>query len=479
MFSLLVQKELKAFVLSPRFAGTFLVGAILILLSVYIGIQEYRAAADHTRTTQQLADQQVRQATSWMGMTSRAYRAPDPMMIFVSGLAFDIGRWSDISSRAGVQLRHSLYSDDPIYAVFRFIDFGFIVTVVLSLFALLFTYDAVSGEREDGTLKLVFSNPLPRAKYILAKATGAWLGLTSALIVPTALAILLVLLYKVPFAAQDWVRLGILIAMAAVFCGCFVMLGLLISTLTRQSSVSFLVGLMTWVVLTLIVPRIGIITAGQIAPVPSEAEIQGQREAFARDRWNKFTTEGVGRWHQQSADDTLTDEALLARMQEEDSLRRRVEKDINDFEAGLNADLRRQKARQEKMALTLARFSPVSAFQLAAMSLAGTDLGMKIRYEDAMSAYRDQFTAYTGKQEQENPGQGGIRISIDSEKGMNVQSTREAGALDVSGIPAYLPPLFGMSAALGSLAIDLGILIVILFGCLSGSVAAFVRYDVR
>ena len=39
-------------------------------------------------------------------------------------------------------------------AMFRFIDLEFTFQVVLSLFAILFSYDAVCGERERGTLEI-------------------------------------------------------------------------------------------------------------------------------------------------------------------------------------------------------------------------------------------------------------------------------------------------------------------------------------
>ena len=477
MFGVLVQKELKAILLSPRFVGTFLVGAVLILLSVFVGIQEYRAAVDHARTSQQLSDQRLRESTSWMGASTRAYRSPDPMMIFVSGLAFDIGRWSEISTRSGVRLRHSLYSDEPIFAVFRFVDFTLIVVVVMSLFALLFTYDAISGERENGTLKLVFSHPVQRAKYVLAKATGAWLGLVAALAIPTTLALLLIAVYYVPFAPVDWLRLLLLLGFAVLFCGCFVVIGLLISSLTRNSSLSFLVGLMVWVGLTLIIPRLGVAAAGQMTAVPTVAELQGQRESFARDKWDKFTQEGISRWNGNT--DSLGEEALLARIQYEDSLRRQVEKDISDYESQIYADLRRKSERRERLALTLARVSPVSAFQLGAMTLAGTDLAMKSRFEDAMDSYRGQFASFVDQQQAANPGAGSIRIEMDSEKGMKIDNPRDAGALDVGSIPKYAPLSYSVSVAGGSLAVDFTVLALTLLGCLMGSVVAFNRYDVR
>ena len=42
----------------------------------------------------------------------------------------------------------------------------------MSLMAILFSYDAVSGERERGTLRLLLTNSLSRPALIAAK----WLG---------------------------------------------------------------------------------------------------------------------------------------------------------------------------------------------------------------------------------------------------------------------------------------------------------------
>lgn len=240
---------------------------------------------------------------------------------------------------------------------------------------------------------------------------------------------------------------------------------------------SFLSGLMIWVVLTLIIPRLGVITAGQMTQVPTIAELQGQREAFARDRWDTFTQEGMSRWA--TSTDSLGEEALMVRIQQEDSLRRQVEKDISEYESQIYSDLRRKSERRERLALILARVSPVSAYQLGAMSVAGTDLTMKSRFEDAMDSYRGQFASYVDQQQAASPGSGGIRIEFNSETGMKIDNPRDAGALDVSGIPKYSAPQFSLAAAGGSLAIDFAVLSLVLLACLFGSVTAFNRYDVR
>ena len=57
--------------------------------------------------------------------------------------------------------------------LFGVLDLAFIVKVVLSLCVLLFTYDAICGEKEQGTLRLYASYPVSRSAQALAKLAGS------------------------------------------------------------------------------------------------------------------------------------------------------------------------------------------------------------------------------------------------------------------------------------------------------------------
>ena len=484
MLATLIQKELKAIIVSPKFAVSFAVLSILILLSVYTGIREYKAAVQKWETSTELAGQQAREATNWRGLSYKTLRAPDPMEILVSGVNHDIGRWSDIESESSVKLRHSAYSDDPIFAVFRFVDFAFIVQIVLSLFAVLFTYDAVNGEREGGTLRLVFSNSVPRAQYLIAKCIGSWLGLVIPILIPILLSLLLVVVSGVPLDATHWACIISLLGLSLLFFTIFITLGVLISTLTRRSNVSFLISLVAWVSLVLIIPRAGILAAGQVIHVPRVAEIEGQRDGFAKDLWAQHYKGMEERWREgrDSADtgEQPDENAMWERMQMEDSLRREVETRIEEYEVKLLDDLRFRKAAQERLAFTLARISPVSAYQLGAMSLAGTGIGLKSRYERMMSDYRTRFNDYREAKQaaSDDPGGGFLSITVSSETGFKIGTGRDV-ALDVSDMPQFSPESVTFREAFSPSLIDIGILAIGILLTFMGSFLAFLRYDLR
>ena len=484
MIGILITKELKALLLSPKFVATYAVFTLLLLLSTYTGIREYEALRDENQTGVQIADQRIREMTSWGHVRYATYRDADPMQIFISGLNNDIGRWSKISATSTVKLEGSIYSDDPIYAVFRMIDFGFIVQVVLSLLAILFTYDAVNGEREGGTLRLVFSNAVGRASYLIAKAIGAWIGLVVPALVAISLSLLLVLAFRVPLTGDHWAQIGMLVVTSLLYFSCFIMFGLFVSTLTRRSSVSFLLALVLWVVVVLIIPRASVMASGQLVSVPAVAEIEGQRDAYSKAQWAEHYRKSEERWQSyrdESGDDNreLDDDEMWSNMQVEDSLRREVEERIESYDLRLQEDLRQRKAAQERLALTMSRVSPASAFQLAAAGLANTDLALKRRYEDAMARYREEFMTYT-QAKSDNAGRGDMfAITVDSEQGMKVSTPRDQGAIDVSDMPRFSHPQISLSSLLGSVIIDLGLLVLWILVTFFAAFLRFLRYDMR
>ncbi len=489
MLPTLIQKELKAILLSPKFVATFATCTVLILLSVFVGIQEYRAAVKQHDAALQLVEQDMRQASSLMSLNSRVFRQPDPMQIFVSGVNNDVGRLSSINSFDTIKLRNSIYSEDTIFAVFRFIDFVFIVQVVLSLFAILFTYDAVNGEREGGTLQLTFSNAIPRPQYILGKFIGSWLGLVVPLLIPILFGVLLVMLYRVPMAGAHWLKLATLLGVSTLFFTFFVAFGILVSTLTRNSAVSFLLSLVAWVALVLIVPRAGVMAAGQLVPIPTVAEIEGQQDGFEKNRWEKHRQDLQERWHRremamsgmnEKEREDYRDEHEWEWLEEDDKDRKQIRKDLSAFAQQLNENLRNRKAEQERLGFSLSRFSPASAYQLAALNLAGTGVNLKSRYEDAMQNYRTTFTEYVEKKQKESGGgMGGIRIEFNSNTGLKIGGDRDRGTLDLSDMPKFTPPEHTYAAAIAPTLIDLGLLGLYTLAAFAGAFVRFLRYDVR
>jgi len=477
MFSLLVERELKGILLSPKFTATFGVCSLLMLLSLFVGIEEYHHAVAQYETAIQLNDRELAGETSWWGIESKVYREPDPMQVFVSGVDYDVGRLSDISTWTEVKLKNSSYSDDSLFAIFRFVDFTFIVQIVLSLFAILFTYDAINGERESGTLKLALSNAVPRARYVLAKFVGAWLGLTIPVLIPILLAILVVLLIGLPLDGDNWAKLATFLGVSILYFTFFIALGILVSALTRRSSVSFLILLVIWVSLVLIIPRAATMTAGQVVRVAGVAEIDAKKDRYSTDRWLAYRSARMRQRDEREAQmanmteaqRTVFREANQQKwMEEEDDLRQTTLEEMAEYGRKLDEDLNNQKAEMQAVAFSLSRFSPSSAYQIAAMNLAGTNIDVKTRYEQAMQAYRTAFTTFVNAKRQEERVQNRRRFG-----------SEQTEPLDLTEMPRFQPPQYTYKEAIAPSVLDMGLLSLYSLLAFAGAFVAFLRYDVR
>lgn len=486
MLQLLIEKELKSILQSPKFVATFGVCSLLILLSVFIGVQEYKSSVAQYEMAKSLVEQKVAEATTFRNLQTKVYRKPNPMQIFVSGVNYDVGRLSQIRSKQDVKLVQSAYSDDPLFAVFRTIDFGFIVQVVLSLFAIVFTYDAINGERESGTLKLVLSNAVPRGQYLFAKLAGAWLGLTIPLLIPILIGLLMLIVFSVPMTALDWMKLMALLGVSILYFTFFIALGLLVSSLTRESSVSFLLLLVAWITLVLIVPRAATMAAGQLVSVPTVAEIESQKDRYRSDRQRDTNKARSALWEQVMAPAEGLPEAerrafyqanMPAFRDAADDLQAEMEVEIGEHNRRVNEGLRNAKAEQERLAFLLSRISPASAYKLTAMNLSGTNTSIKKRYEDQMFAFRETYISYVDTKWQKE------MAARQQQQKRSSPRTWFGGsgdkAVDASDRPRFVVSDEPVASVVRASILDFGLLSVFTLLAFAGAFFAFVRYDVR
>ena len=473
MFFLLLEKELKNLILSPKFAATFAACTLLLLMSIQAGIIEYKNGKDQYDAATAFVQQELHAAEQWheVGNRQRIYRSPQPMQIFVSGIHFDIGRYSVVSAWQDIKLRQSAYSVEPIFAVFRSIDFVFIVQVVLSLLTIVFSYDLISGEKQSGTLRLMLSNAVPRTRYIAAKFAGAWIGLMVPLLIPLLIGILLLLLNGVTMEPDDWGRLAKLSGFSALYLTAFLSIGLCVSSFTRRSNMSFLWLLVFWIVMVLVLPRSGMMIASQIHQVPTASEVESKKDAYAQARRAQYF-EDMSATYQERAEATasMSEEEREAYeeenewdfMLENDALQKAMEADITESSRKIEEEAMNLRSVQQHLGFALSRISPASSFQLAGMALGATDLGLKDRFLLALQTYRTVFQQYV---DNKNPG-GGVTFGHQP----------ETEPLDLSDMPRFVDPDPQNTA--GNQLDALVLVLYTIFG-LALSFIGFNRYDVR
>ena len=227
--------------------------------------------------------------------------------------------------------------------------------------------------------------------------------------------------------------------------------------------------------------------AGQAMPVATTDEVESRLASFATQERTGFFGGMHQRWRERfrPTEGMKPEEATQYQAEnrpiwekEDQDARQEMEKRIADHTARLYEEFYNQKSRQEQLAFSLAKMSPASMFQLAAMKLAGTDTGLKRRYEDAMKNYRDQYTKFV---QQKGGGFGGMRITIGRGSGGSVSmgGSQEGKKIDVGEMPRFQSPQYTLGEALTASLLDLGLLAIFNILAFVGAFIAFLRFDMR
>jgi len=403
------------------------------------------------------------------------------MSIFVKGVDSVIGKASTVNENPGLVLRDSRFGLNPIFAVFGELDLTFIVTIVLSLFALLFSYNAISGERELGTLKQVLSNSISRASFIIGKSIGGLVSLLIILVVPFLISLLmLMLLFGVNFNSDEWLRIGMLALIFLLYLSVFYMIGMFMSALTRNSFVSFLLCLFVWVLSVAIIPKMSVEAAGQINPAPSIDKVESERSALRREYYANLK-KLVGKYFDEEwkGDDQDFGGAFQRAWQ-------RAQDEARSEQFKKEEPLLQSYERKQLLLLTtaesIARISPTSCVTFATGRLAHTDAELRERFLKSLRRFREEYLSYAEEKVAQNPDKSGRGININmrrDESGPHVQVSVPQYTLEVADLPEF--KLAGESIGETAVAVapDFAILAIELIAFFALAFVAFLRYDVR
>lgn len=273
-------------------------------------------------------------------------------------------------------------SANPFLKRFDELSWTFIASLIVSFIALLFTFDAVSGEKESKTLALSLANPVSRGTLLAGKLASAILSVM-AIVASGVLVGLIVILVLGPgglTAALAGEVLGFL-ALAALLGGTFAAFGLCASVVARSSNISLLLALSFWLAFTVVVPNSSTFVAKSFFPIASSESVQKNVDA-AFDDLNKSAPPGS--WSMNTGNPFLPQHELRADLQ---TKRLRAEKGIRDAYYGAIF-------RQFERTRLATALSPVSLFEYLTEAAAGGGyLRFRKAWED-MHIYQEQFLSF-------------------------------------------------------------------------------------
>ncbi|MYA71388.1 ABC transporter permease subunit [Candidatus Poribacteria bacterium] len=292
MLTTLIRRELLDNLMTFRFAVAVLIMLLLVVANTAVLIKDYERRLAAYNTALKTEDQRSQGLKTYSGGRLNVARPPNPLSIFNVGLDKRLGNeiWISHSFVPTLWDTGTYKLTNPLLNLFTAIDIVFIFEVVLSLIALIFAYDAITGERERGTLRLVVTHPVRRGQILLAKYISAMLCLFVPLLMSLLLAIILLTTSTViSLSTADFLRIGGIILSSIVYLSVFYLIGMLISAVTRRTGTALMLAMFVWGFWVLVYPN-AVLAA--IAPpqtsqprmVSAYEEIKQIWEAFDRER---------------------------------------------------------------------------------------------------------------------------------------------------------------------------------------------------
>ena len=396
----IVKRELFEQVNSLRFALAMLLTVFLMLINAVGHIDEYKTQqAEYGRQVSADSAKLEQNSSNLYKLVlngpGELHKKPSPLSFSAHGSENNLPKFASggragwgIGSVSGIwRLKYSGFPSikaKDIFPVFLKIDWILIISNVLSFLALVWTFDAIAGEVEHGTLRLTLSNSIARRTVL----TGKFLSSLSSLgaVFMSGVLVNLLLLYlsgTLQLNAQEWSRIGGIFVVGLMYIAVFIALGFLISTLVNNASTSLVILLLIWVIWVILVPSmLGTIMSGlnqpsiRRGPSPVYFIRSGLQERY---RARGLEDEAPTRERPPTPATLLWAEFLNEEAREGARLHR----------AYVNAQIN-----QIQIAREFNRISPTAIAQYAIESLAGTGFQRHLNFLKNVENYADQFNDF-------------------------------------------------------------------------------------
>jgi len=470
----LVRKEVLASLLSLRFTLALLLTISLFSISGFVFVARYRQQSeDYWKQTNEnlskLSDN-TGQLNKLAFHRQKFWRKPKPLTLCAEGFERYLPNMihSDIFI---IRPPNTVGRDNFLLRRFNDIDWVFIISVLLSFLALLFTYDSFSGEKEAGTLRLMLSGSVPRYRILIGKYLGALIALAIPLLAGVLISLIIIATSKiVDVGPADWLRFIEILLLSILYLSIFLLLGMFVSSRVSHSVSSIVILLLIWAGLVVLVPSFGSIVAETSVKIPSVAEFRNRMvETIGQiDRDAQAGKFGKNAYEvHEDRNHPSNNPPAAARYWNtwSASLKKLREERYNQMLAQANAGR------------NFACISPAMIYQRASEAIAGTGIQRCTGLYKQVKRYHENLKQYILDKDAGDPNS--LHMLFNCDFAVESWGAISKRPVDFSTVPKFQErdPKFSESLQLAIW--DIGVLLLWNLGFLAASWVSFMKYDVR
>jgi ABC-type transport system involved in multi-copper enzyme maturation permease subunit len=351
-------------------------------------------------------------------------------------------------------------SVNPYLSAFEELNWMFIIAIIISFTVFLFTFDTISGEKENKTLSQSLANSVPRGTLLFGKYLSVILTTLLVLVPGFALSLIILLVTgTVVITTQTIFEIAGFLFIVALFVACIAAFGLLSSVVSRSSNVSLLAALTLWLIFVVVVPNTAVFWAQSLFPIES---VENVRSRLLQTLTDLEKNAPKGSWSSSYGNPFLPQHELRANHQTN-----RMNARVNITKAYFN-----EMFRQFERTRMLTMLSPVSVFEYLCEAVVG---GGYVRFQKIwrdLYAWQAQFLAFFKEKDAQD------EKSPHWYNPYEDYSTTRKG-VSYEEVPVFEAKMPSFQDRVSSAGLYLLVMALYAAGAFALSFVLFIRYDVR
>ncbi|WP_067147812.1 DUF3526 domain-containing protein [Pseudotamlana agarivorans] len=266
-------------------------------------------------------------------------------------------------------------------------DLAFVFVFILPLLIIAFSYNILSSEKEQGTLRLLLSMPINIKLWLLKKIVFRYVFIV--LLISVLLSVSLILV-GVNILNDAYLSVLLGIALYTLF---WFALAFFINLLNKSSSQNIIFLLGTWLLFVMIIPSIVNIVSSSIYPSPSRVEYVTAKRDIEKD-FEKKEEAVLQKYYEENPSEKEnkgeTTNRVRAYWDKNFILLDEKRKFMNAFESKFE----NQSTKQRALANSLSWLSPAILLQNTMNKIAGTDTQHYLDFQKKAVNFQKEWTQY-------------------------------------------------------------------------------------
>ncbi len=272
----ILKKEILEHLITPKILISLLIVVLISITGGYLSSKKHiRRIKEYNRviTNNENKLKNIHYLDSLIYLRQIVVKKPKQIEVFVNGAeekllnSFSLDFFRIYFANEALKRKTKFLKD------FLPIDLIFTVVYIISLLVIIITYDSISKEKEQRTLSMLCSYSINRSSILLAKYLSRMIIITLILLIGFLSYFIVVYSFGIiEIRIETITKLVLIFILSLFFSSVFLLISILISSLTHSSSTSITLLILIWIILVVVIPSLAKLIGIEMKPIPTIEE---------------------------------------------------------------------------------------------------------------------------------------------------------------------------------------------------------------